>query len=99
MTIGAISPKAVDDVAVEEVREAGPLELTGVAAVILKAEGEQAIEIAEKGRRIDVAPSDVGESAGVMDELGGEGRGISSFFAETACGGAMVELCAEDASV
>ena len=47
MTIGAISPKAVDDVAVEEVRAAGPLELTGVAAVILKAEGEQAIEIAE----------------------------------------------------
>ena len=34
-----------------------------------------------------------------MDELGGEGRGISSFFAETACGGAMVELCAEDAGV
>ena len=47
VTIGAISPKAVDDVAVEEVRAAGPLELTGVAAVILKAEGEQAIEIAE----------------------------------------------------
>lgn len=88
-------PETVEDVALDEVREAGVAELRGIETVVLEIENESAVEVIDD----DGAAADALESLAVADELGGEDMGVGGVVWEAAVCGGVVKLCTEYASV
>ena len=95
----AVLPEPGEDIAVKEVSITGPVEMVDVASIIFESEGEQAVEIMEDGRRVNVAASDIVQCARIVDELECESRGVAGFLAHATGGSAIVELCTKDTGV